>query len=148
MLKIEQGRLNWGSDFTELANKFLDKKVRMNLMSSSNRRGKSPNYRPSSNGASIMGDFNHGPRSHFNFDKNSSNSSHGHNNNFRNNKSFSSSISVICRLWNSGHCSFGANCKRWHVCLSCAEEGKLGEPHMASEHEESSACRTSYEQPV
>ena len=95
-----------------------------------------------------MGNLHPGPKKSRNFDTDSGNHSHVYNNNFRNNKSLSSSISVICRLWNSGHCSFGANCKRRHVCLSCAEEGKLGEPHMASEHEESSAIRNSYEQPV
>ena len=104
MVKIEQGRLNWGSDFITLANEFLDKKVRMTLRSRSQANLKPFNKRNSSYDS-----------------KNCA---------YKNN----SSLSVICRLWNSGFCSFGASCKRWHVCLSCAEGGKLGEPHQASTH--------------
>ena len=119
MVKIEQGRLDWDSDFTSLANQYLDKKVRMCLRSS---------------------------HSGNNFDY--SNSKRSHTKNFGNNvfDNKNNATSVICRLWNGGFCSFGANCKRWHVCLSCAESGKLGEPHQASSHFESSARNSEPEQ--
>ena len=119
MVKIEQGRLDWDSDFTSLANQYLDKKVRMCLRSSYSENN-------------------------FNYSK--SNRSHTKNvgNNVIENKN--NATSVICRLWNSGFCSFGAKCKRWHVCLSCAERGKLGEPHQASSHLESSARNSEPEQ--
>ena len=120
MVKIEQGRLNWDSDFTALANQFLDKKVRMNLRLRN---------------SSVNSNSNRSSNNHFG--KGSGNFSNGYNSNI--NRNFPSPISVICRLWNGGICSFGADCKRWHVCLSCAKEGKLGEKHKAATHGESSA---------
>ena len=121
MVKIEQGRLNWNSDFKAMADKFLDRKVRMSLRSRVYSANKTSNSNPSKSRSE---------------GKSSENFGYGHNN-FANKRS--SANSVICRLWNSGFCSFGENCKRWHVCLSCAEQGKLGEPHQASTHEDSSA---------
>ena len=121
MVKIEQGRLNWNSDFKAMADKFLDRKVRMSLRSRVYSANKTSNSNPSKSRSE---------------GKSSENFGYGHNN-FANKRS--SANSVICRLCNSGFCSFGENCKRWHVCLSCAEQGKLGEPHQASTHEDSSA---------
>ena len=132
MVKIEQGRLNWDSDFTTIADQFLDKKVRMSLRSRGYSAGNSSNFKPSRSRS---------------FGKDFGNSSYEYMNNTSSSKS-NTSISVICRLWNNGICSFGASCKRWHVCLSCAEIGKLGEPHKAATHSISSANNNVPEQRV
>ena len=131
MLKIEQGRLNWGSNFTAMADQFLEKKVRNSLREKSYKSGTGSSYETSSNRNSGKG-----------FES----SRYGYSGS--NTGKSNTSISVICRLWNSGFCSFGAECKRWHVCLACAEQGRLGEPHMASTHNGSSANIFSSEQRV
>ena len=129
MVKIEQGRLSWGSNFAALAKQFLDKKVRMTL--------KSKGYSTGNNS------YSQTSRSS-NFNKGFGNPRYG----YDNNKGSNSSLSVICRLWNGGICSFGASCKRWHVCLYCAEKGKLGEPHKATIHDCSSPRNYASDQPI
>ena len=115
MVKMEQGRVNWGSDFTALAEEFIDKKVRLGLRSK---------YTPA--GSSSFGKSNYYGK--------------GVGKGFRSQNQFNSSgrgkplFGVICWQWNNGSCSYGDSCKRWHVCKTCAEAGKLGEHHKASSH--------------
>ena len=122
MIKIEQGRIKWSADFSALAGQFLDKKVRLSLRQKGSSVGAS-----SSNSTSGRS-----------YDKDFENSSFKYNSNF--NPSRNKALHyVICNQWNSGECSYGIRCKRWHVCRSCALDGKLGEPHKASSHDSSAA---------
>ena len=119
MVKIEQDRINWLEDFTALANNYVDKKVRLSLKSKSSS-GIS-NY--------VNNSFFRSPLS-----------SAGEDNDSQRNI-VDKDISVhrfICWQWNYSSCSFGDNCKRWHVCRACAEAGKLGESHKASSHNNAS----------
>ena len=72
-----------------------------------------------------------------------SNSSNKYNSNSSKSKSL---YPIICRQWNFSTCSYGDKCKKFHVCWSCAEEGKLGEKHMASSHDTSSGKGTKWSQ--
>lgn len=99
MLKVEQGRLNWGSNFTAVADKFLERKVRMSLKSRAYSADRYANYIPSNSLSPGKGFRN-------------SINAHNHHYNGFNTTNSNSSLSVICRLWNSGFCSFGAGCKR------------------------------------
>ena len=107
MVKLEQGRIKWDADFTILADKYIEQKVRQTLKSKSQGTGNS--YRGGNKGQG-KGQGNR-------------NSAKGRNN---------AALSLICFQWNKGSCSFGADCKRWHVCRTCAESGKPGERHKAS----------------
>ena len=115
LTKIEQGRLKWSEDFAALAEEFVDKKVRLSL-------------KPKFSGSYSGGSFNKGS---------------GNGKGFRNSSQrggFGRSKPVygaICYQWNFGTCSYGEDCKRWHVCKTCGEAGKLGERHKASSHETS-----------
>ena len=118
MVKIEQGRINWRQKFSLLANEFVDKKVRQNLRSK---------------GTSSGGGFNsRGNQSYRGQGRGSSypNSNRGQGGSGGNNRPFS----LVCWQWNTGNCTFGKKCKRWHCCRSCAEKGKWGEPHTATSH--------------
>ena len=116
MVKLEQDRLNWASDFMALAEGFIDKKVRLSLKSK---------YTPG-------GANSYGKASYFN---------KGSGKNFKSPSQRSSAgkgkplFGAICWQWNYSTCTYGDECKRWHVCKSCAEAGKLGEHHKASSHE-------------
>ena len=118
LTKIEQGRVKWSDDFSALAEDFINKKVRLNLK---------PKFSGSNSGSSSF------------------NKSSGYGKGFRNSSQrggFSRSKPVygaICFQWNFGTCSYGEDCKRWHVCKTCGEAGKLGEKHKASSHENSGA---------
>ena len=115
MVKIEQGRINWRADFEALAESFIDKKVRLSV--------KSKNL----NGAnsSKSGFYNKG----YGFNKNAGK---GFNKKYpgKNKPVYSS----VCKQWNYGTCSYGDRCNRWHCCWTCAENGKIGEAHKASSH--------------
>ena len=116
ILKIEQGVLDWESDFSALAENFVDKKVKMSIKSKGGATGTGSAYRPGKGyGKGFRG---------------SSASYAGKGKGLH---------SAICWQWNFSSCTFGSNCKRWHVCKSCAEAGKLGEQHKASSHESSSS---------
>ena len=131
MLKIEQGRINWTSDFLALADQFLTKKVRKTLRASTFPACNFP-FNAYRNNTDNKGFQNSNLRSNFN-----SNYSANNFNNVSNNSQHL--YSFVCKQWNSGKCSYGDNCRRWHTCWSCAEGGKLGEPHMAVSHENSVA---------
>ena len=120
MTKIEQERLHWGSDFMALASDFIDKKVRLSMKSK---------YTPSSNsGASSY-------RSSF-YGKDIGKGFRGQDQRYRSGKG-KPLYGAICWQWNTGTCTYGDNCRRWHVCKSCAEAGKLGEQHKSSSHDSS-----------
>ena len=123
MVKIEQGRLNWADNFTDLAEAFIDKKVRQSIRAKGS----------ASLGTASRANFYN--KSNGNYNKNY-NRSYGYNNKFtgRNRSLYSS----VCKQWNFGTCSFGDKCNRWHVCWTCAEAGKVGEGHKASSHDKSS----------
>ena len=120
MIKIEQERINWLTDFRELADKYVDQKVRLNLRSKStytdNSYSSKANYHKDP--VKVQGRSSDGYQSYSGKGK------------FLQN--------VICWQWNFSSCSYGENCKRWHACRTCAEAGKLGESHKASSHENSS----------
>ena len=118
MIKVEQGRLDWDSDFSLLAQQFLDKKVRLNLKSKSSATG--TNISKASTSGKTFGKGFTNPRGGRAFS------------NSNRNKSM---YAMVCRQWNYGSCSYGDNCRKWHVCWSCAEGGKPGEQHRASSHE-------------
>ena len=131
MVKVEQDRINWNSDFKILANQYLDNKVRLSMRS----RGSS---------ASGSGSYSHKPNANSNFGKGPGfgRADHGYSVSNRmgsSNSSKSKSLyPLICRQWNYGTCSYGEQCKKFHVCWSCAEAGKLGEQHKASTHDSAS----------
>ena len=102
MLKIEQNRLDWKSDFIKLGKEYLDNKVRLNLRSKNASAGSESSYKPSGK----------------NYNKGAS----GSNYNVNRSKAVQS---LICHQWNTGTCSFGTECRRWHTCKSCAEAGKI-----------------------
>ena len=119
MVKIEQKRVDWASDFSILAESYIDKKVRQSVKTRRYPAGASSSYRSGYSGKSIGKGFGASSKGYSTTAKNKS--LHG----------------VICWQWNQGTCSYGENCKRWHVCRVCAEAGKLGEPHKASTHDSS-----------
>ena len=119
MTKIEQGRINWKTDFLVLAEKFLDHKVRLSLRSKGAVAGQSSSYKPGK-GSVPRGTGSYGYR------QGSYNTVKG-----------KPSHSTVCKLWNSGTCGFGDRCKYRHVCWTCAEAGKPGELHKATSHSNS-----------
>ena len=135
MLKIEQGRLDWSTDFTVLAEVYVDKKVRQSFKA---RNSAGNNAFGRSSYSKSNGNLNY-----------SKNSGRGYGSgNYS--KKFSgkdkSLYSSVCKQWNFGFCSYGDKCNRWHVCWSCAEAGKVGENHRASSHDSSGAKFRSSEQ--
>ena len=122
LLKIEQGKCEWTSDFLTMADQFVDKEVRQNLRSKAGGMG-------ASNKGSGRGSRN--GRSYSNS-----------NNNFQNRSR--SSQPGVCRNWNFGTCTFAERCNRLHVCCTCADAGKPGEQHKASTHENSRGTDRNY----
>ena len=102
MLKIEQGRLDWTSDFTVLAEVYVDKKVKQSFRTrnsaGNNAFGRSSYYSKSN------GNLNYGknPGRGYGLGNNS--------------KKFSgkgkSLYSSVCKQWNFGSCSYGDKCNR------------------------------------
>ena len=116
LTKIEQRRIDWTADFSGLAENYIDKKVRLSMKAKRYPAGASSSYKA-----------NYSTR----------NIGKGYGANFRSNAASGNNRSlhgVICWQWNSSTCTYGDNCKRWHVCRTCADAGKLGEPHKASTH--------------
>ena len=118
MTKIEQERMDWKSDFTLEADLFIEKKVRANLRPKTFSSGYERN---NNRGNYFYRGYGRGT---------SSNSTRGQGQARGNNPLYS----FICRQWNYDTCSYGSRCKRWHTCWSCAGNGKVGEPHKASSH--------------
>ena len=113
MTKIEQGRINWDEDFSVLAEEFIDRKIRLGFRSKfACSAGNSASNRSFSSARSFRGSNQRGG--------------------FSRNKPM---YGVICYQWNAGTCSYGEECKRWHVCKTCADAGKLGEKPKASSHD-------------
>ena len=122
MVKLEQDRISWDADFTDLANQFLDKKVRQSLR-----------FRDS-NTDSTYYKYESGDKGFGKFNSNNFGSS---NSNYSSNRN-KALYSVVCWQWNNGICYYGDKCKKWHVCRTCAEAGKPGETHKSSSHNDSS----------
>ena len=122
MIKIEQDRIGWNTDFLLLANKFLDKKVRLTLRTRNQTSGYSSHYSspyrvnssytsPNKDRmASIVSDSIHAGVTY-------------------------SLYSTVCKQWNYSFCYYGERCKKLHVCWTCAEAGNMSEPHKATSHE-------------
>ena len=125
MLKLEQGKFDWKTNFTVLANQFLDKRVRQSLRSKGTSAGAS----------GTSGKFS-GKKS---YGKGSGNPRFRQGGNYAGKGK--SLYTFICKQWNGGTCTYGDRCKLWHVCWSCAEAGKLGELHKASSNECTSKSR-------
>ena len=134
MVKIEQGRLDWASDFSGLAESFIDKKVRLSM--------KMKRYPAGASSAGTGSSYRSGYSSR-NIGKGYSSSFKGNGDTGRNR----SLRGVICWQWNNGTCTYGDNCKRWHACKVCAEAGKLGESHKASTHDSSGSRARPSERP-
>ena len=117
MTKLEQDRYDWATDFVDLANAYIDKKVRLSLKSKSSGNKAGASYKKSSGYSYSNGNKN--------FSKNSNRTFLGKSKMLHNS---------ICRQWNAGACTYGDKCNRWHVCWTCAEGGKVGELHKASSH--------------
>ena len=116
MDKIEQGKINWDTDFLVLAEKFLDHKVKLSLRAKGGAAGQGSSFK-SGRGSMQRGAGSSGYR-------------YGNYNAFRGKPT----NATVCKLWNSGTCSFEDRCKYKHVCGTCAEAGKPGELHKASSH--------------
>ena len=121
MIKIEQGRLNWKSRFSVLANEFIDKKVRKALRSKAGLTNTGQAARSNANFRSNRG----------------SNQSSGNGYRGQAQNGGNRPFHLICWQWNNATCTYGVNCKRWHCCRTCAETGKWGEAHKASWHRSS-----------
>ena len=136
LFSVEQGKEGWDSDFTALAEKFIDQKVRLGY------RGKS-----TARGGLNRGGFNQkfqGYNGGRNYSKGYN--SYNANNNSYNRKYSGKSKSLynsVCKNWNFGNCSIGDRCNLWHICWTCAEQGKVGENHKASSHSNSGSTRPS-----
>ena len=109
MLKIEQGVMSWLSEFSALANQFIDKKIRQ-----SHKEKSKSSYSNRNSFCSFGKGFG------------------GHTN--RDNYWRSSTYFNVCKQWNQGTCSFGDRCRRKHVCWKCYEDGKKDEQHKSSTH--------------
>ena len=126
ILKIEQGVLDWESDFSALADNFVDKKVRMSFKSKGSATGTGAAYRSGNAGKGYGKGFRGSSAGGY---AGKSKGLHG----------------AICWQYNYTSCTYGSSCKRWHICKTCAEAGKLGEQHKASSHEGSSSRSTARE---
>ena len=121
MVKIEQGRIGWDEDFSALADAFIEKKVRGSLRTKQAASGSSNATRSSNYGQGAGRGFRGQP------------------NQINTTGKGKPLYGAICWQWNSSTCTYGADCKRWHCCKTCAESGKLGEQHKASSHNSSSS---------
>ena len=133
MVKLEQDRLDWGSDFTALAEDFIDKKVRQSM------KGKGASGFSSTNRSYGYNRYNNNYNNR-NFGNNNKSVGKGYGSY---SKSFTGKnktlYNSVCKQYNFGSCTYGDKCNRWHVCWTCAEAGKVGEFHRASSHDNSRA---------
>ena len=121
MVKIEQDRINWLSNFTALADEYVDKKVMTSLRAKRTTAQSTDmaNYYYKTVDQRGLGKVRGG--SNYNYQDKLDNSKFLQN--------------VICwPLWNYSSCSYGDKCKCWYACRTCTEAGKLGEPHKAPHH--------------
>ena len=121
MLKIEQGVADWSTDFGPLAEKFIDKKVRLGMRSRNSAGGRYSSGKSSYGGKSFGKGFGGYSGSNYQGGTGKGKPLFG----------------AVCHQWNYGTCTYGSSCKRWHVCKACAETGKLGEQHKALSHDSS-----------
>ena len=119
MVKLEQGRCDWATDFVELAEDYMGKKIRLSLKSKSSVNKAGSSYKKTSGNS-----YNNGYANR-NFGKSSNRIFSGKSKTLHNS---------ICKQWNAGTCTYGDKCNRWHICWTCAETGKVGELHKASSH--------------
>ena len=133
LTKIEQGWVTWADDFVELANQFLDKKLRQSLRSKGSAVGGSNFFSKNKDVGKGFGGYNRGRYGYNNYSANNFNSNYSNSN--RNNALYA----TVCRQFNFDRCTFGDRCRKWHVCWTCAEAGKLGEQHKASSHNNSTS---------
>ena len=119
MVRLEQGRIGWDCDFTELANQFMEKKVRQGMRSRVSQAG-GPNQKR----------FYRGYRRGFNGSQGGGSGSNGGSGS---SGSYRSQYNSACRQWNNGTCTFGMRCKMSHCCSTCAENGRYGD-HKAINH--------------
>ena len=119
MIKLEQGRICWDTDFSDLANNFMEKKVRQGMRSRGAQAGGATNQRK----------FYQGYRRGYSGTSAGGNSSYSGSNGNSNRSPYS----TVCRQWNNGTCSFGIRCRKSHVCWTCAENGRYGD-HKAINH--------------
>ena len=124
MVKIEQGRIDWKTDFSVLAEKFLNHKVRLSLRSKGPAAGQS---------SSLRADKTNYSRGYGNSDFRQGNF---------NDSSGKSLYSSICKMWNNSTCIYGDKCRYKHCCWTCAEAGKFGETHKASSHSKSATVKS------
>ena len=128
MVKLEQGRIGWDFDFTELANQFMEKKVRQGVRSRGSQAGGSNQKR-----------FYRGYRRGYNGSQGGGNSYNVGNGS---SSSYRSQYNSACRQWNNGTCTFGMRCKMSHCCSTCAENGRYGDHKAINHGSESSRART------
>ena len=134
MHKIEQGKIDWASDFESLAEDFIDKKVRLSFKSKGSSGSNS--YRSGSN---YNGGYSNNNRKGFS-------KGTGYTDRRATGKN-SSVYNSVCRQYNFGTCKYGTKCFRWHVCWTCAEAGKPGEFHQALTHNNSSSTKSKQGEP-
>ena len=129
MVKMEQGKYSWSMDFTELAEDFMDRKVRQSLRGKGPVSGASNAYKSynSRSFGKASGSFSNRGNYQGSFQSN----------NFQSRSK--SLYAMVCRQWNFGSCYYNDRCKKWHYCWTCAEAGKPGESHKASTHDPSGA---------
>ena len=124
LVRIEQGIMDWSTDFGPLAERFIDKKVRLGLKSRNSGSGRGSLPKSGYGGGKSYGKgFGGSNGSSF---RGASGIGRG-----------KALYGAVCYQWNFGTCTYGKDCKRWHVCKACAESGKLGEQHKASTHDSS-----------
>ena len=121
MVKIEQARIDWSTDFAAMAEQYLNKKVRLGMRSRGQTTSSASASKSSYGGGSSVGK-GYGSYNRQRYTRNE----------FQPGR-YRGSSSEVCRQWNGGTCSYGKNCRKEHCCLVCFNEGKT-EFHKASFH--------------
>ena len=120
MTKLEQDRIDWSTDFSTMAEQFLNKKVRLG-MRSKNSASNSASGSKSFYGNNVGKGFGNYGRPRFTRREFSPSKSKGQS-------------SEPCRQWNSGWCTYGKFCKKEHCCLTCFNNDGKTEQHRATYH--------------